>query len=170
MDWSQGKFHLEVGGRAPINHLSRFFMSGHTRDLFVICCVAAVLILGIGEMSVYSLWTPEQKTGARLSPDLGVPLVTAILGIIGWADQAANTRFSVAEPFACGIGALCRIAAISDIINQYAKRYYAGETPPAPANTSTDYFAVFNNNSKDMEVLDGDVVGAVTQFYANIKV
>lgn len=170
MDWSQGKFHLEVGGRAPINHLSRFCTSGHTRDLFVICCGAAVLIIGIGEMSVYSLSTPDQNTGARLSPELGVPLITAILGIIGWAYQAANARFGVADLFAGEIGALCRIAAISDVMNQYAKRYYAGETPPAPANTSTDYFAVFNNNSKDMEVLDGDVVGAVTQFYANIKV
>jgi hypothetical protein len=97
-------------------------------------------------------------------------LITGVLGIIGWSYQSATTRFGVADLFAGEISALCRIAAVGEIMHQYAKRYYAGENQPSLPNTTTDYFAVFNNDSKDMEVLDGDVVGAVTQFYANIKV
>jgi hypothetical protein len=169
MDWSRGDFHLEVAGRSPISHLWRFCVSAHTRDLFVICCGAIVLIVAIGEMSAYSLF-PAEKGGMRLSLDLGAPLITLILGIIGWTYQSANTRFGVADLFAGEIGALCRIAAVGEIMYQFTRRYHAGENQPTPTNTTTDYFAVFNSNSKDMEVLDGDVVGAVTQFYANIKV
>lgn len=169
MDWSQGDFHLEVAGRSPISHLRRFCVSAHTRDLFVICCGSIVLIVAFAEMSAYSLFAAE-KGGAGLPTEWGAVLITGVLGIIGWSYQSANTRFGVADLFAGEIGALCRIAAVGEIMRQFAKRYYAGENQPSPPNTTTDYFAVFNNNSKDMEVLDGDVVGAVTQFYGNIKV
>jgi hypothetical protein len=169
MDWSRGKFHLEVAGRSPISHLWRFCVSAHTRDLFVICCGAIALIVVFAEMSAYSLFALK-KGDPGLPPEWGAGLITLILGIIGWTYQSANTRFGVADLFAGEIGALCRIAAVGEIMAQFAKRYRAGEIPSPPANTTTDYFAVFNSNSKDMEVLDGDVVGAVTQFYANIKV
>jgi hypothetical protein len=169
MDWSQGKFHLEVAGRSSLSHLSRFCISGHTRDLLVICCVAIALIIGVADMSAYSL-QPAEKGGARIPAEWGMSLITLLLGIIGWSCQSANTRFGVADLFAGEIGALCRIAAVGGIMDQFVRRYYAGESPPPPANTGTDYFAVFNSNSKELEVLDGDVVGAVTQFYANIKI
>ena len=176
MDWSQGKFHLEVAGRSSLSHFRRFCTSGHTRDLFVICCGAVVLIAAFVGLWAYPLFAPEsplfapEKGGMGLPTEWGGLLITAVLGIIGWSYQSANTRFGVADLFAGEIGALCRIAAVGGIMEQFAKRYYAGECQSPPASTSNDYFAVFNNNSKDMEVLDGDVVGAVTQFYANIKI
>lgn len=170
LDWSRGEFQLrDIAGRAPINHLQRFCTSPHTRDLFDICVgaiVLTVLFIGVAGLSAWWNW-PDP---AKLGPELTVAFVTAMLGVVSWSYQAANARFGAADLFAGEIGALCRISAVAEIMSNYARLYRAGETPPGPPDGANDYFAVFNNNAKDMEVLDGDVVGATTQFYANIKI
>lgn len=169
-DWSRGDFQLrDIAGRAPINHLQRFCTSPHTRDLFDICCGAIVLIVAFVVVAILGAMKVLPDVG-KLGLELGVAFVAAMLGVVSWSYQAANARFGAADLFAGEIGALCRITAIAEIMNNYARLYRAGESPPAPVESTNDYFAVFNNNARDMEVLDGDVVGAVTQFYANIKI
>ena len=164
LDWSRGEFQLrDIAGRAPINHLQRFCTSPHTRDLYDICVGAIVLtvfFIGVAGLSAWWNW-PDP---AKLGPELTVAFVTAMLGVVSWSYQAANARFGAADLFAGEIGALCRISAVAEIMSNYARLYRAGETPPGPPDGANDYFAVFNNNAKDMEVLDGDVVGATTQF------
>ena len=170
LDWSRGEFQLrDIAGRAPINHLQRFCTSPHTRDLYNICCGAIVLIVVFVIVAILGAMKVFPDVG-KLGLELTVAFVAAMLGVVSWSYQAANARFGAADLFAGEIGALCRITAVADIVNSYAELYQAGASPPAPVEKTNDYFAVFNNNARDMEVLDGDVVGAVTQFYANIKV
>jgi len=170
LDWSRGEFQLrDIAGRAPINHLRRFCTSPHTRDLYNICVGAIVLTVAFVVVAILGALSVLPDSG-KLGLELMVAFVTAMLGVVSWSYQAANARFGAADLFAGEIGALCRISAVAEIMSNYARLYRAGENPPGPPESGNDYFAVFNNNAKDMEVLDGDVVGAVTQFYANIKI
>lgn len=161
MDWSDGTFQLsEIAERSPIDHFDRFRNSNHAKDLYYICCVAA------GLAAIFAVTAFCQAT----SLEIWAALITALLGVISWAYQAANTRFGAADLFAGEIAALCRIALVAEVMSNLAKQYRLELPLPAPAHETSEYFTAYNSNSKDMEVLDGDVVEAVAQFYANIKV
>lgn len=161
MDWSDGSFQIcTVAGRSRAHHFRRFLTSPHTRDLLLICIIAfgvAALFLVEG---VSNKWKPEVS---------GV-MITAMLGVISWAYQSANIRFGAADLFASEITALCRVGAVGEFMDHLAQQYCLGLPLAAPARDTSEYFTAYNNNAKDIEVLDGDVVDAVAQFYANMKV
>ena len=169
VDWSRGAFQLGIAGRAPINHVQRFRTSPHTQDLYNICRGAIALTAVVVIVTILGAAKVLPDAG-KLGLELMVAFATAMLGVVSWSYQAANARFGAADLFAGEIGALCRIAAVAELMTNYTRLYRAGESPPAMADSTNDYFAVFNNNAKDVEVLDGDVVGAVSQFYVNMKI
>jgi hypothetical protein len=99
--------------------------------------------------------------------------------IIGWAYQSASKRLGIVDLFACEIGTLCRVGTIFEIGKRYVERYYKPsfenggapkKGPASPAFVSKEeYFPVFQNNSRDLQLLEASVVNDITQFYTYMK-
>ena len=124
--------------------------------------------------------------------------VGAVFGIggvvIAWVYRTASVRLGVVDLFACEITTLCRVGTIVDWIAQriaaFEKDYGtravessggraddpATAPPDPPANplyrftSSENYFPVFEGNSRDLQLLEADVVTNVTAFYTYMKV
>jgi|HubBroStandDraft_6_1064221.scaffolds.fasta_scaffold305664_2 hypothetical protein len=166
MDWSRPS--TDSFG-ALFSHFFRFFSSRHSRDLMIIAAVAFVLvILVVLQISPTSPGDPSSAGGFRrfLSDNTAaLAFVGGGLGVIGWAYQAANLRFGVADIFAAEIATICRVAAVGDLMPILVDRYIDGK--PLPPITVP--LVVFEDIFKDLEVLDSNVVGAVTEFYMYLR-
>jgi hypothetical protein len=156
-DWSRPRLHIATPPQNFRAHLKRFACSPHSRDLRAIGLGALLFVAAVFAAPVEAC-----------STELKVALLAAALGVFGWAYQAANTRFGVADLFAAEIVTICRVAAVSDFIPRYVKLFGAHAKFP-PYRTTQDYLLAFDNNAKDLEVLDGDVVRFVSQFYIYMK-
>jgi hypothetical protein len=182
-DWSHPREHIAGTRKGLRVHLVRFCVSRHCRDLFGIAFLAALAAVFGARLAefVLNLWSPTQKavpglfqilvTGLPADRDtviLQAGLMTVAGGIISWAYQAANTRFGVVDVFAAEIATLCRVAAVAEFIPHYIDLYDKQRQFP-PVNAPRDYLIVFNNNARELEILDGDVARFVTQFYVHMK-
>jgi hypothetical protein len=164
-DWSRPSHHIGGNPQRFFSHLRRFLRSPHSRDLLVIgggAAVAAFLL------AIYMIPAVAKLVGGDMPVEFTVAAVGVALGVVGWAYQAANTRFGVADLFAAEIVTLCRVASVADFMPRYIRLFSGGAKFP-PFASSQDYLVVFDNNAKDLEVLDGDVVRFVTQFYVYMK-
>jgi hypothetical protein len=99
---------------------------------------------------------------------------------VAWAYQTASARLGVVDLFACEISTLCRVGTLFDIGKRYVEQY---DTPPPekrgandkrPAGSASfvsqeDYFPVFSNNARDLQVLEASVVNNITAFYTYMK-
>lgn len=173
-DWSEPRRHIGGEPQGLISHVKRFRRSTHTRDLFVIA-VCAVIVAVFFMVSVMALIVDHFTQSKILdflddgiNPELRVAFLGAALAVIGWAYQAGNTRFGVADLFAAEIVTICRVAAVADFMPRYVRLFDAHAKFP-PYKTGKDYTVAFDQNVKDLEVLDGDVVRFVTQFYIYLK-
>lgn len=156
-DWSAPQHHIHGEPKGLKYHFNRFRRSPHCQDLLFIAVVASAFCILALIVCVF-VKTPEAFIAV-----LGIALT-----VVGWAYQAANTRFGVVDLFAAEIATLCRVSAVSEFIPNSIRRYYAGGDFPKIESLS-DYIVVFDNHAKDLEILDGDVVRYVTQFYVYIK-
>lgn len=100
-----------------------------------------------------------------------------IYGIImGWAYQSASKRLGIIDLFACEISTLCRVGTMFDISKHYISNC---DAPPSVATpqwagsgrfvSEEKYFPVFDNNSRDLQLLEAAVVENITQFYTYMK-
>jgi len=119
-DWSLPRLHIGGEPQGLISHLRRFRRSSHTRDLFVIAigavAVAAFFTVSVGA-SLIDHFAQSQALDFlddRISTELRIAFLGTALGIVGWAYQAANTRFGVADLFAAEIVTICRVAAVAN--------------------------------------------------------
>jgi hypothetical protein len=183
-DWSAPRNHIFGKRKGFTAHLVRFCCSRHTRDLFAIALgtlAAAFFAPGVALYIVAHWWKASSPAfpgvlqlilngaPADMVPvELQVALFTVAAGVIGWAYQSANTRFGVVDIFAAEIATLCRVAVVSDFMPKYVALFQKEREFPK-GEARRDYLAVFNNNAKDLEVLDGDVARFVTQFYVHMK-
>ena len=116
------------------------------------------------------------------------PIIGAVFalgaGIIGWAYQAGNARLGVVDLFACEITTLCRVCAVIDLTRHYVQAFNADlgtSGPPDPAtiarirsafahfDASENYTPVFDQNAKDLQVLNIKAITNVTAFYTYMK-
>jgi len=102
----------------------------------------------------------------------GVPIYGVI---VGWAYQSASSRLGIVDLFACEITTLCRVGTIFDVGKRYVDSYEAGPGP-VRASVATDkfvsqeeYFPVFDNNCRDLQLLEASVVNNITEFYTYMK-
>ncbi|MGZ3307977.1 MAG: hypothetical protein ACXU8R_05585 [Xanthobacteraceae bacterium] len=102
----------------------------------------------------------------------GVPIYGVI---VGWAYQTASSRLGIVDLFACEITTLCRVGTIFDVGKRYVDSYEAGPGP-VRASVATDkfvsqeeYFPVFDNNCRDLQLLEASVVNNITEFYTYMK-
>src|SRR5579871_755098 len=146
--------------RPPIRwttDLKRFVSSPHCRDLFLLAIGA--LLLGIP--SAIRFFNDDKQ-------EVAAALIVASLSVVAWTFQTANGRFGAADMFASEILTLCRIARVVDFIQHMVDRYREGR-PISLGKSTQDYVVIFHNNSKDLEILDGNSVNWVTEFYVYFK-
>jgi hypothetical protein len=161
MDWS--KF-LE-SGQAPApwyGHFLRSVRSYQTRDLVFIAGLA--LAAGIGFAVLWS------RSGFKTTEHFEPAAITGALGVIAWAYLAANVRLGIVDLFAAELFTLCKAAAVGQFVPKLIEWNERGDAPQYPLVAQQDYMTAFNNNAKDLELLDGDVVKHVTTTYVYFKV
>jgi hypothetical protein len=104
-------------------------------------------------------------------------------GVLAWTYQAGGSRLGVVDLFACEIATLCRVVAVSDVVQRYIglfengpqvelQHVVDGELPTDTSRFSSQesYFPVFDASVKDLQALEADVVKHVTAFYTYMKV
>jgi hypothetical protein len=171
-DWSAAEFNISSDPKQLIFHIKRFRTSPHCRDLLCIAAIAfffaVCLAVPVADSTYHWFSTALEASSDKGASELYLALLGIALGVIGWAYQSANTRFGVVDIFAAEIATLCRVAAVAEFIPNYIRGYNGGDAFP-PVKFDQDYLIVFNENAKDLEVLDGDVVRYVTQYYIYMK-
>ena len=185
----------ELTAKESASTLFRFFRSKHVRDLKLIFASAlfvlamhlfVVFCLGLGS-AVHTYFSLSAAAGIieRLFTAAGAflsffityvgPALPVYGVIVGWAYQTASSRLGIVDLFACEISTLCRVGTIFDIGKRYVDSYDAG---PGPVRTSAasdkfvsqeEYFPVFDNNSRDLQLLEASVVNNITEFYTYMK-
>ena len=92
-------------------------------------------------------------------------ILTVWAGIVAWLYQRASARLGVVDLFACEIGTLCRVVAVSEMASHLTQMFDTPPLCPLKFDSQEQYSPVFNNNSKDLESLEARVVGPVADFY-----
>jgi hypothetical protein len=151
-DWSRARIDWQTD-------LVRFFTSAHCRDLLTIALLAPGLAVVVALVGLR--WS--------LSSELIAASCAAAVTAMAWAFQSANLRFGAADIFASEILTLCRISSVIAFVARLVEGYGAEGQPVQSAPSTQDYVIIFHNNSKDLEILDGNVVGWVTEFYVYFK-
>ena len=192
---------LRQGGESST--FERLGASRHVADLRLIFSVTIIFMIAASilalvfcfEFQVMSTW-PEIKSSqsgwiwARLVfsavADSGVFIggIGAVGGgVLAWTYQTGSARLGVVDLFACEIATLCRVAAVTDLVERYVHLFRTGPQPALPSRIDGDapinggrftsqesYFPVFEASVKDLQQLEADVVENVTAFYTYSKV
>jgi hypothetical protein len=100
--------------------------------------------------------------------------------VLAWVYRTAAVRLGVVDLFACEITTLCKVGTVVDLARrsadafEYAENIRRGNAVPDfrphPFTSKEEYFPVFSSNSRDLEVLEADVITDVTAFYTYMKV
>ena len=176
----------------------RLGRSRHVADLRLIFSVT-IIIIGVGsalallfcfEHELVSNWKKVEDSQSgwiwvwlALSAisDSGV-VIGAIgatgCGVLAWTYQTGSARLGVVDLFACEIATLCRVAAVTEMVQRYVDLFStdrqtaephasSGDIPVNPGRFSSQesYFPVFESAIKDLQQLEEDVVKNVTAFY-----
>jgi hypothetical protein len=113
------------------------------------------------------------------------PTLVLLGAVLAWAYQVGSARLGVVDLFACEIDTLCRVVTVTGASETLTHRFDAGGTDTAPAaapqrqvasptkgsgfNSVENYFPILDNNSRDLQNLEADVVTNITAFYTFMK-
>jgi hypothetical protein len=104
------------------------------------------------------------------------PIALALGAIISWSYRTASSRLGVVDLFACEIDSLCKVGTIVDIMQRFQDENEAMPIGGGKAHdgkteneAKEDYFPIFNNNARDLQVLEASVVTNITAFYTYMK-
>ena len=152
-------------------HASTFIRlaeSQHVADLQLIFWSSLALMAG-GSAFV-AAWHQWVDAGQVIgSGALIAAIVGTGCGVLVWAYQTGSARLGIVDLFGCEISTICRVVAIADAAAHYTALY---REPPAQSinfSSQEHYTPVFDNNSKDLEVLEARTVERITEFYTYLK-
>ncbi|HEV2954793.1 MAG TPA: hypothetical protein VGX95_01625 [Xanthobacteraceae bacterium] len=154
--------------------------------LWIVVLVAAfVVCLNLVPSSATDAATGGANGDAKGGVNVGIFNIGAIAlagaTIMSWAYQTGSKRLGVVDLFACEIATLCRVGTVvkffPNMLTQYNSIGSAPKQPvpsehPAQAlrfSSEENYFPVFETNSRDLQILEADVVNNVTAFYTYMK-
>lgn len=137
-------------------------------------------------VGLYQLLWPSSKGLGELifAANDGPPAFTKLgalaaigAGVFTWVYRTASLRLGVVDLFASEICTLCRVGTVLDFAGELTRHSdpAAGESESqsqrsAQFTSQEEYFPVFSANSKDLQILEADVVNEVTAFYTYMKV
>lgn len=178
----------------PAATINRLFRSEHVADLrlivaFVLVAVYLVLILGLPlslesalrqwpTLSADMRWKWVHISSMTLAGFLAffTPVLAVLGAVLAWAYQAGSARLGIVDLFACEIGTLCRVLTVVDTVSRYVHRFDQGPrtesiglTQPHQYTSQENYFPVYENNTKDLQTLEAQVVINITAFYTYMK-
>jgi hypothetical protein len=167
--------------------LFRFFRSEHVADLQLIAKLARYLLLFylvvVLLIAVDAVLTDTAHPSAEyakahialfyfkvLAQYFG-PAVPIYGAVVAWAYMTAETRLGVVDLFACEISTTCRVGTIFDIGKRYVAMYHSVKDKELPHSSESheSYFPIFDNNSRDLQSLQAQVVRHITEYYTYMK-
>jgi hypothetical protein len=146
----------------------RLAKSHHVADLQLIFWVSCILMLA-GSIFVIIWHGWMDSSGVIGSTALISGIVGVGFGVLAWAYQTGSARLGIVDLFACEITTICRVITIAETAPRYVQLYSDPPSVPMNFNSHENYSPVFDQNSKDLEVLEARVVGRVTEFYTYLK-
>ena len=167
------------GKSATIN---RLMVSRHVADLRLIFSFALLIVVASISVAVWFGYEHElilNKSGGKTSDPLFAALMDcgAFIGAVGaigcgvlaWTYQTGSGRLGVVDLFACEITTLCRAAVVVDVVQRYIGMARLLPNSPPHFSSEEDYFPVFDKTTKDLQLLEEEVVKQVTAFYTYMK-
>jgi hypothetical protein len=148
--------------------LIRLNNSQHVADLRLIFHVTVLLmIVGI----VLAIATHQWLGDSNLLP--ASAMVAAIgaggCGVLVWTYQSGSARLGIVDLFSCEIATICRVVTIVGVASRYVDAHGHPPARPSAFTSTEDYTPIFDNNSKDLELLEARTVEPVTAFYTYLK-
>ncbi len=184
----------ELTAAESASTLFRFFRSNHVFDLRLLFTLAllpfayyllyllyvVVAAATIGMLHMAGIRRVDFLANLLDTPSYPSAVAVACGAIITWAYQSASARLGVIDLFACEISTVCRVGTIFDVGKRYIDQYDAppqnssAVTPKEPAHSDSaeskeEYFPVFDNNARDLQLLEATVVTHITEFYTYMK-
>jgi hypothetical protein len=156
----------------------RFFRSKHITDLQRLAQWATFLLLLFVPILTLAMWGDAVGIDRKADHEqFGVlKLVLTYFGsafaaygaLLSWAYLSASSRLGVVDLFACEIITLCRVGLTFDIGKHYVEQY---NNPFTTATFASEehYFPLFDNNSRDLQLLESSLVNDITAFYTYMK-
>jgi len=181
---SRFNFLIEWTEDKAASTFARLIVSRHVADLRLIFLSSlALIILGVvffivwhffGHTQTQATIPSSNNTMVITAPTISNPtVVAAIIGLGATAlarlYQLASTRLGVVDLFGCEITTICRVMAVTKAATNLIQLY---GNPPAEAlefHSEERYSPVFDDNAKELEVLEARVVERVTEFYTYLK-
>jgi hypothetical protein len=176
--FSPVELYRQLTSQGSASTFNRLLTSRHVADLRVIFLVAFFVGAAIVAEGV---WVVVQGRSDALTYILAV---TAASGtVMAWAYQTGSMRLGIVDIFACEIATLCRVGTIVDLVPRLVATFEGLGASVAPEQAPVEhdqritqdfdphenYEPVFDNNARDLQVLDALVVTNVTQFYTYVK-
>jgi len=174
--FSPAELYRQLRSQGSASTFDRLLTSRHVADLRVIFLVAFFVGLALVIEGVWAV-----VTGSSNAVTYILAVMAASGTVMAWAYQTGSMRLGIVDIFACEIATLCRVGTIVDLVPRLVASFDALDTsvpPPSgkPADAITrgfdpheSYEPVFDNNARDLQVLDALVVTNVTQFYTYLK-
>jgi hypothetical protein len=147
----------------------RLLTSRHVADLQLIFWSSCLLMV-VGSIFVFVWHGWVDKTGVIGSTALISAIVGTGCGVLAWCYLTGSSRLGVVDLFACEITTICMVTAVVETAPHLVRMHDDPPTQSVKFNSEEQYAPVFNNNSKDLEVLEARVVEPVTAFYTYLKV
>jgi hypothetical protein len=178
---------VELTAKEAASTFFRFFRSKHVVDFRFIIATAIILLVILIILVIVAGFI-DAKTSSRFLTSEFIKFVFTYFGsafticgaIVAWAYLSASARLGIVDLFACEISTLCRVGSIFDIGKHYVDQYDTspsenrGVTGKRAAGSAEfvsveEYFPVFDNNSRDLQLLEASVVNNITAFYTFMK-
>jgi len=148
--------------------LVRLNVSQHVADLRLIFhATVVVMIIGVVFALLMHAWLDNSSIVSASA--LVAAIVGTGCGVLVWTYQSGSARLGIVDLFSCEIATICRVVTIVGAASHYAEIYRTPPSRPAVFNSAEQYTPVFDNNSKDLEVLEARTVEPVTEFYTYLK-
>jgi len=146
----------------------RLFKSRHVSDLQLIFWASCIGMIG-GSIFVFIWHRWVDPTGVIGSTALITAIVGTGCGVLTWVYQTGSARLGVVDLFACEIATICTVVAVTEAAPLFVQMYRDPPSLSTKFSSQEHYSPIFDNNAKDLHVLEARVVERVTEFYTYLK-
>jgi hypothetical protein len=132
--------------------------------------VVGLILLALGQAPGTG---PASDPGKSLDGTIAFALIGTAVTMFNWIYQAANRRLGVVDLFANEIAVICKVCLVTDFARKSVIRrdavHQSNEQTSSSFDTKESYTPIYDKSADDLQTLDSNVVGAVTQFYTYRK-
>jgi hypothetical protein len=154
--------------------LDRLIFSKHVKDLRGILYVSIPIFVILAAAAIASQnWTlPDSLISIGKIIDKGKILAGIVgleIALVVWVYQTASARLGVVDLFTSEIATTCRVVTVTQTASHLNRLYDHPPSKTVRLNAPYEHSPIFDSNSKDLEVLDAQIVEQVSEFYTYMK-